>query len=279
MAGASSHDRRVGRQRLLDRLVDVALAERLRRRRENGDLGHARLVRRGEAASVGHQRGVASPRSPRDSACDVARIAHLRHARGIDEGRDLDHRQPGRSQRVDKRNLCRGRNLRGFVLQAVAGAHLDDGHARWQRERRSRQRHQRDARLHQVADLAGDRRDTPSTGALSGSSIFMASSTIRVSPRATRSPGVTAMARTVAGIGADRLPVASRLRARAGRSVSATSGRYTTPSMPDPRRLAGAGGKHTVRDAVDDHAPLPVAHRLDTQYRRAWHLQRAVGER
>src|SRR6185503_5290187 len=139
---------------------------------------------------------------PRDACADEGRIGHLRHPFRADEGRHLDHRVAGLGQPVHKRDLVVRRNERRFILEAVAGAHFDDAHARRQgahsRSTSGTPGWTRSPGLH-----ATDR-TRPSRGAVIGSSIFIASSMIRTSPRTTVWPGATFTLATVAGIGEAR---------------------------------------------------------------------------
>ena len=125
-------DRPVGRQRLVDALVDVLPAERFGRRGEDRDLGDA-----GGDRAVEARRG--SARAP-CSGCPGARVMpaktsrgvrHLRHPFRADERRHLDHRQVRGGQAVDELDLVGRRHQRLLVLQAVARADFDDGDAAW----------------------------------------------------------------------------------------------------------------------------------------------------
>ena len=228
-----------------------------------GDLGEPRLFGRREASGVGYQRGVARRRAPRDAACDLCCIAHLRDARRVDERRDLDHRQPRRRQGVDKRDLCRGRDLRRFVLQSVARAYLDDGHSAWQRRPGHDISTNGTPGCTRSPTWQATLTTTPSVGDFNGSSIFIASSTTRVSPRDTRSPGFDVY-------GADsgrhwRGQAAGQIgRAHAGRPLGVGDLWPVHHAVdPDPRRVVGASREHTVSDAVDEDTPLSAAHRFD----------------
>ena len=80
------------------------------------------------------------------------------------------------------------------------------------------------------------RATVPSRGARTGSSIFIASSTIRMSPRCTASPGATLIRRTVAGIGAVRASPALPLRRAPAARAAATSNCEDAAVEEDPAR-------------------------------------------
>ena len=228
-----------------------------------------------EAGEVRDERGVARPGPPRDAGEHLRRVRHLRHPLRAHEGRHLD-RPGGRPRSGDRRTRsCRPSSIaRGFVLQPVARADFDD----------------RDARgsMAVIAELdagcvSGCTRSPgrqwiavtrPSPGARTGSSIFIASRTIRMSPRVTASPAATLIATTVAGIGAVSEPCACgaaparvaavrgdlvdarrRGRPRSCRRPPTANSRSTrSPSLHDQlarRRRCATVALATVRDRRD----------------------------
>ena len=198
-----------------------------------------------EPGQVGHERRVARRRPPADAGEHVGRIRHLRHPLRADERRHLDHRQAGRGQQIDERDLVRRGDRGGLVLQAVARADFDDGDradgASWLRARSA------PARPAPARRRGNSRRATvPSPGARTGSSIFIASSTIRMSPRWTRltradvDPGGRSPASAPSAIP----QLAAPRRRRPGRSASNVK---TLAVEEHPLRLARADG---IRDGV-----------------------------
>ena len=115
------------RDRLVDGLVDVPLAERFGGGGEDRHFVHACLARAREALQVGHERGVADARPARDTGEDLGGIRHLRHPLRAHEGGHLDRRVAGVRQSVDQRDLVRRRHEGRFVLQPIAWTDLDDG--------------------------------------------------------------------------------------------------------------------------------------------------------
>ena len=116
--------------RLVDARVDVVPVERLRRRREDGDLAHSRLHRALEAPHVRHERRITRAARPVDPPVDLLGVGELGDRLRGDEGADLDRLQPGVRQEVDEFDArFDGEGLR-LVLQAVAGADLVDRDAR-----------------------------------------------------------------------------------------------------------------------------------------------------
>jgi len=117
-------------QALVDRAVDVLLAEALRGGAEDGDLVHAGGLLGGlHALHVGHQDRIADPVQAVDLGQDLGRVGHLRHPFGRGEAARLDGAQAGGGQGVNQRHLGRCRHLAGLVLQAVTRPHFDDLHA------------------------------------------------------------------------------------------------------------------------------------------------------
>ena len=220
-------------ERLVNRLVDVALAEGFGRRREDRHFVHARLAGARQPLQVRHERGVADAGPPRDAGEDVGRVGHLRHPFRADEGRHLDHRVAGLGEPVHERDLVGRRNERRLVLQAVAGADFDDPR---RATGRVLIRDPRAARPAARARPACTRPilTRPSRGAVIGSSIFIASSMISTSPRATVWPGATLTRR-------------DRRRHRRGQRHVVVSAPATSAAIP------GAGGRDEVDAAVEEH--------------------------
>ena len=79
-----------------------------------------------EALQVGGEHRVADARQALDAGHHVGGVAHLRHPAGRHEGGRLDGLEPGRAEAGDQLDLGLGADDLLLVLQAVAGAHLDD---------------------------------------------------------------------------------------------------------------------------------------------------------
>ena len=116
-----------------DRAVDVAPAEGLARGGEDHDLVgplRARRRERGvEPLHVRHQHRVAHAGLADDAGHDGGVVAHLRHPLRADEAGDLDLAQAGGLQPVHQLDLDRRVDRLLLVLQAVARADVDQGHA------------------------------------------------------------------------------------------------------------------------------------------------------
>ena len=80
----------------------------------------------------------------------------------------------------------------------------------------------------------------PSRGAFTGSSIFIASSTSRVSPRATARPGTAVTAVTTAGIGARMVPVSP---AGSGSRTDASGGCAQRNARPSTQPQSTPGSR------------------------------------
>jgi len=117
-------------ERLGDRLVDVAPAERVGRGREDRHFVGTRLDGAREPGQVGHERGVARPGTADNPGEHLAGVGHLRHPLRAHECRDLDDGVTRVAQRVDEGDLVGGADRRRLVLEAVAGADFDDRDAR-----------------------------------------------------------------------------------------------------------------------------------------------------
>ena len=135
--GADAHPQRlrpggdgpVRLQRVVYALVDVAPAEGLRGRGEDGHFRYARSLRPLETGEVGNERRVSRTGRTFDARKNIGGVGHLRHPLRADERRHFHHRQPGKRKPVHERDLV-GRRDRGLlVLQAVARADFDDGDA------------------------------------------------------------------------------------------------------------------------------------------------------
>ena len=122
-------DLTVGRDRVVDALIDVLAAEGLARGGEHGDLCHAGGDRAVEPGEIRHERGVTRARPPRDAREHLRGVRHLRHPFRADERAHLDRRQIRGAQPVDELDLVGGRHARALVLQPIARADLDDGDA------------------------------------------------------------------------------------------------------------------------------------------------------
>src|SRR5207237_988263 len=186
-------------ERLPDAVVDVAAAERLRRRGENRQFVNLRGKRAFEAGNIGHQRGIARPRPP-DNRCEHVRgVAHLGDPLRADERRRFDDRVSGLAQPIDERNLVGRGNRRRLVLESIARANFDDGRSGWKG-------HSNSTSGTSGCTSSPGRQLTatirPSPGAITGNSIFIASRTTSTVPFLTRSPGAILIATTVAGMGA-----------------------------------------------------------------------------
>jgi hypothetical protein len=173
---------RVVPHRVGNRLVDVALAERLGGGREHGDVIEPALDGGLESTSIWHQRRKADARAPRGRPRDLTRIGHLRDPLRADERGDLDHRQAGSGELIDELQLQRRVDGGVLFLQAVARADLDDFHAA--RQRRAAHDSSTSVTPGWTSSPGAQRISAtrPALGARSVSSIFMASSTTSVSP-------------------------------------------------------------------------------------------------
>src|SRR5947209_2692120 len=189
---------------LRDRHANVGAGERLRGGGEHRDRVGTGLHRALEAPHVGDEHRVAHPRPAPDAREHLAGVRQLRHRVGPDEGRHLDHGQPGVRQQLHELDLRIGRQDPVLVLEAVAWADLD---------------HRRPLPAHSISASAAPActscpastcpaATAPSPGAATASSIFIASSSTSVWPAATRSPGETSTRRTVPGMGAASEPPA-----------------------------------------------------------------------
>ena len=90
------------------------------------------LQRALKALFVEPQRRVGDARLRRDAAHHVVGVGHARHVLRIDEGHDLDAVEAGLRQRIDQRDLARGRDRAFLDLKAFARAFLGDVHGRRQ---------------------------------------------------------------------------------------------------------------------------------------------------
>src|SRR5688572_7781997 len=113
-------------ERLVDGLVDVALAEGLGRRGEHRDLVHPGLAGTRQPMQVRYERGIPHAWPPRNPGADLRRVGHLRHPLWADECGHLDRRVTGFGKPVYERDLVGRRHERRLVLEAVAWADLDD---------------------------------------------------------------------------------------------------------------------------------------------------------
>ena len=226
--------RRESRQALGDRAVDVAPAERLRRRGEDRDLRGAGRPRRRVALQVRRQRAIDDARRARDPGQHRRAVGHLRHPLRADEARDLDMAEAAAGQEVDERDLLRRRDRPRLVLQPVARADLVDRHAITHPRapapagacRRSPARPPRPA----------PRAILPSRGAVSACSIFIASSTTSTSPRATIAPAAAASCFDQPGHRRpDLVAAAMRLRPGGQRIGHAERRAPRRPRRPSPR--------------------------------------------
>ena len=75
-----------------------------------------------EALVVEEQGRVVDARLLLEAAHDVVGVGHAGHALGIDEGDELDLLDAGFRQRIDQRDLARGRDVRFLDLEALARA-------------------------------------------------------------------------------------------------------------------------------------------------------------
>ena len=116
-----------------DRAVDVAPAEGLARGGEDHDLVGPLFARRRqggvEALHVRHQHRIAHPGLAGDAGHDGGVVAHLRHPLRADEAGDLDLLQPGVLEPLHQLDLDARVDGLLLVLQAVARADVDQGHA------------------------------------------------------------------------------------------------------------------------------------------------------
>lgn len=122
--GAFQH-RFEARQGLGHGAVDVLLGEGLGGGAEHRHLLDAALQGRFQPLEVGGQRRVGDAIQPGEVLHHLAVVGHLRHPLGRDEAGRLDVAEAGRAQAVDQLQLGGGADRLGLVLQAVAGADLD----------------------------------------------------------------------------------------------------------------------------------------------------------
>ena len=204
------HRRLEHRELLVEAAVEVLLGERLGGAAEDRDVPDAELQGPVEATLVGHQHRVAvEPAASRvelvETSYDVLRVGQLGHPLRVHEAGRLDDRQPRGGEPVDELDLGGGRDQALLVLQAVARADLVD------RDRLGEVGVRHDHRLPDHACASSTLGSTtlgsttnrvkpsatwspvfaltsvtvPANGALSASSIFIASMTPSVSPSAT----------------------------------------------------------------------------------------------
>ncbi|MCY1523787.1 hypothetical protein D9M68_586940 [compost metagenome] len=112
-----------------DRTVDVLLREGLAGGAEDHDLVGPGRKRALEALHVGRQHGIDRAGAALDARHDVRAVGHLWHPFGRYERCGLDIREAGGAEPVDQFHLDVGRHEFLFVLQAIAGRHLDDLYA------------------------------------------------------------------------------------------------------------------------------------------------------
>ena len=124
-----AHDLRKGRQRFVDRHVDVLFREVFGGRGEDGDRVGSRHPRTFVALPVRYQDRIADAGGLADAREDLGGIGHLRNRLRADERRRFDPLQTGLGEQIDIANLVGGRDDGALVLQAVARPHLKDRHA------------------------------------------------------------------------------------------------------------------------------------------------------
>ena len=205
LASGGDH-RRKALDALFDAAVDVAPAEGL-----GGGTEHHHFVRAGgrtagqrglQAQHVGHQHAVANAWLARDRGHHLSVVGHLRHPFRADITGDLDLAQPGVLQPVHQLDLVRCSYRQRFVLQPIAWANFHQGDTfrnhgfAFQAGRLSR-RDQSCSRSNSPPSATwspteySNSATTPSRGAFSVCSIFIASITASAWPWLTRSPGLT----------------------------------------------------------------------------------------
>ena len=113
------------RELAVEGVVEVLGREGLGGAAEDRDVPAAELQGPVEAAFVGHEhREVAA--AVAEERHQLGRVGQLRDPLRVHERRRLDDRQPGVEQPGDELRLDLGRDQRGLVLEAVAGADLVD---------------------------------------------------------------------------------------------------------------------------------------------------------
>src|SRR5438445_1966676 len=191
---------------LRDAAVDVPQAERLGSGAEYGDLLGTRGARRFEALQVWYEHRVGHARLLAKAGHDLRAVGHLRNPFRRNEGGRFDRGQACIGEAMDELDLDLGRNPPRFVLQAVAGAPLDDPHF-------PRETH--DSASNSINSVPSPtcsptrqriRAIRPRAGARMVCSIFIASSISRGTSLSTRSPVATRIAMILPGIGASRSP-------------------------------------------------------------------------
>jgi len=114
---------------LLGGRVVVARQEGVRRA-ARGQRGQAETALGGlqEALGVEPHAAIGDAFALADALGDLRHVGHLRHHLRVHEGGAVDLGHAGLGQRLDQADLLRGRDARGFRLEPLAGALLDDVH-------------------------------------------------------------------------------------------------------------------------------------------------------
>ncbi len=222
------HGRLEHRELPVQAAVEVLLGEGLGGAAEDRDVPAAQLEGAVQAALVGDQHRQV-PTLLAEDRHQLGGVGELGHPLRVDEAGGLDDRQPGRDQPADELCLDVGRHQRLLVLQAVARTDLVDRDplrqprdvirfARHGRRfddvtasglaarRRCSTRNSRAPRATCSPAVASTAATVPAKGAVSASSIFIASMAPSTSPSATAWPVSTRTSSTVPGIGAVMLP-------------------------------------------------------------------------
>jgi len=108
--------------------IDVALREGFRRGRKDGDFRNFAAYCFSEALQIGHERGIGNAGKPVEFDEDGSRVGHLRDPFRGDETAAFDVAQSCVGDCFDEGDFGLDRNCAGFILQAVAGADLNDLH-------------------------------------------------------------------------------------------------------------------------------------------------------
>src|SRR2546428_383972 len=202
----ATHDRTEHRDGRVPRAIEVLARVGLAGGPEDGDLGRAGGERPLEAGLVRDEHGIADSRPAPERAQDLRGVGQLGHRVRAHEGSGLDDRDARVREPLDEAHLRLGGEDAFLALQPVARTHLHDCEASRQPDHAESLSKSTSFCPRSTASptLTRTPRTTPGAGALTGSSIFMASTITSTAPRSTRWPAVALTATTTPGSGAAR---------------------------------------------------------------------------